>query len=64
MPDIGMIVILAAMIASGSLGFFFTTEAVRLGDVSVVIPFRYARLLFSMAAGILIFGEQVNAIMI
>jgi len=63
-PDIGMIVILAAMIASGSLGFFFTTEAVRLGDVSVVIPFRYARLLFSMAAGILIFGEQVNAIMI
>lgn len=63
-PDIGMIFILAAMIASGSLGFFFTTEAVRLGDVSVVIPFRYTRLLFSMAAGILILGEQVNAIMI
>ena len=63
-PDVGMTVILAAMIASGSLGFFFTTEAVRLGDVSVVIPFRYTRLLFSMAAGILIFGEQVNVIMI
>ena len=63
-PDMGMIAILAAMVAAGSLGFFFTTAAVRLGDVSVVIPFRYTRLLFSMAAGILILGEQVNAIMI
>ncbi|MDA7561860.1 DMT family transporter, partial [Alphaproteobacteria bacterium] len=63
-PDIGMIAILAAMIASGSLGFFFTTKAVRLGDISVVIPFRYTRLLFSVAAGVLILGEQVNAIML
>ena len=63
-PDIGMIAILAAMIISGSLGFFFTTKAVRLGDVSVVIPFRYTRLLFSVAAGILILSEQINAIML
>ncbi|MDC0955226.1 DMT family transporter [Alphaproteobacteria bacterium] len=63
-PDIGMIAILAAMIASCSFGFFFTTAAVRLGEVSVVIPFRYTRLLFSLAAGILILGEQVNAIML
>ena len=63
-PDIGIIVILAAMVASGSFGFLFTTRAVRLGDVSVVIPFRYTRLLFSVAAGILILGEQVNAIML
>ena len=63
-PDIGMVAILAAMVAAGSLGFFFTTKAVRLGDVSVVIPFRYTRLMFSVAAGILILGEQVNAIML
>ena len=63
-PDINMIAILVAMIAFGSLGFFFTTKAVRLGDVSVVIPFRYTRLLFSVAAGILILGEQVNAMML
>ena len=63
-PGVDMIVILAAMISSGSLGFFLTTEAVRLGDVSVVVPFRYTRLLFSLAAGILILGEQVNGIMI
>lgn len=63
-PDLWMTAILAAMIAFGSLGFFFTTKAVRLGDVSVVIPFRYTRLLFSVAAGILILGEQINAMML
>ena len=63
-PGLENIVILTVMIVTGCLGFFFMTEAVRLGDMSVVIPFRYTRLLFSMAAGILILGEQVNAIML
>ena len=63
-PEPSSVAILAAMIAAGCLGFFFMTEAVRLGDISVVIPFRYTRLLFSMAAGILILGEQVNAMML
>ena len=63
-PDIDMVAILAATIVLGSLGFFFTTEAVRLGDVSVVIPFRYTRILFSLAAGILVLGEQVDTIML
>ena len=63
-PDWGIVAILAAMIIAGCLGFYFMTEAVRLGDMSVVIPFRYTRLLFSMAAGILILGEQVNTMML
>ena len=63
-PGLENIFILTAMIVAGCLGFFFMIEAVRLGDMSVVIPFRYTRLLFSMAAGILILGEQVNAIML
>lgn len=64
LPDWGNLAILAAMIIAGCLGFFLMTEAVRLGDMSVVIPFRYSRLLFSMAAGILILGEQVNTMML
>ena len=64
LPDVDNIVTVAAMIATGSVGFFFMTEAVRLGEMSVVSPFRYTRLLFSMAAGILILGEQVNTSMI
>ena len=42
--------------------FFFMTEAVRLGEMSVVIPFRYSRLLFSIA-GILTL-EKVNVMML
>jgi drug/metabolite transporter (DMT)-like permease len=63
-PDLDMIFKLGTMIALGSLGFFFMTGAVRLGDISVVIPFRYSRLLFSVAAGIFFLGEQVDAIML
>ena len=63
-PDLGSVFMVSATIAAGSLGFFFMTEAIRLGDVSLVSPFRYSRLLFSMAAGILILDEQVNAMMI
>ena len=64
MPDIKMTTLFTVMITLGSLGVIFMTEAVRLGDMSVVSPFRYTRLLFSMAAGILILGEQVNAMML
>ena len=53
-PDIGMNFILAAIIGSGSFGFFFMTEGVRASDMFVVIPFSYSQLLFSVAAGILI----------
>ena len=63
-PDIKMTVVFAAMIGLGSLGVIFMTEAVRLGDMSVVSPFRYTRLLFSLAAGVLILDERVNAMMI
>ena len=62
--DLGNVATLSAMIVAGCLGFFFMTEAVRLGDMSVVTPFRYTRVLFSLAAGILILGEQVNAMML
>jgi len=63
-PDFSNFIALVAMIVAGCLGFFFMTEAVRLGEMSVVSPFRYTRLLFSMLAGILILGEQVNTIML
>ena len=63
-PDMIDVVVLAAMVISGSLGFFCMTEAVRLGDMSVVSPFRYTRLLFSLAFGVLILDEQVNTLML
>ena len=64
LPDAGMFGLFAAMIVLGSLGYIFVTNAIRLGEMSVVSPFRYSRLLFSVAVGILILGEQVNAMML
>lgn len=63
-PDMDTIFVVVAMIALGSLGFFFMREAIRWADMSVVVPFRYTRLLFSVAVGIIILGEQVNAVML
>lgn len=45
----------------GVLGYGALTQAMRTGEVSAVTPFRYARLLFAMALGALIFGERPDA---
>ena len=38
--------------------------ATRTGDVSVVVPFRYSRLLFAMVLGALVFGERPGPLML
>lgn len=38
--------------------YFAITSAMRVGDVSAVSPFRYTRLLFGLALGVLLFGER------
>jgi len=42
----------------GSLGYHLLNVSIRLADVSVVVPFRYSRILFGILAGILIFSER------
>ena len=63
-PGGTMIVMFLAMIALGSVGYVCVTNAVRIGEMSVVSPFRYSRLLFSVAAGVIIFGEKLDAMML
>ena len=63
MPDGGTLLQFAFMIALGALGYICVTNAVRVGDMSVVSPFRYSRMLFSVAVGITILGEEVNSMM-
>ena len=50
----------AVMIALGCFGYICVMNAVRQGEMSVVSPFRYTRMLFSVAVGIVILGEAVN----
>mgnify|MGYP000426692410 CR=1 FL=1 len=33
----------------------------RLGEVSVVSPFRYVKIVFGMGAGVIVFGETIDA---
>lgn len=45
-------------ISAGVLGYALIVAGMRIGDASAVTPFRYARLVFTMIGGILVFGER------
>ena len=49
---------LIGAVAIGVLGYYLLTAATRSGEVAVVAPFRYARLVFAMVIGLTVFGEQ------
>ena len=44
----------------GLTGYFLLVLATRKGDVSVIAPFRYSRLLFSLGLASLILGEKLT----
>ncbi len=54
--------ILAVAGTLGTLGMLLTVEAYRFGEVSALAPFPYARILFALAAGYLLFAETVTLI--
>lgn len=54
--------LLAAMTVSVALAFFLVTAALRQGEVSVIIPFRYTRLLFVTALAMVFLGERPDAL--
>lgn len=45
----------------GTLGYYALIAAMRIGEVSVITPFRYTRLLFALIIGWLVFSEPVDA---
>ncbi|WP_281955880.1 DMT family transporter [Pseudophaeobacter arcticus] len=45
----------------GTLAYNALTAAMRHGEISVVAPFRYTRLVFAMALGVLVFGERPDS---
>ncbi|MEP3437073.1 MAG: DMT family transporter [Hoeflea sp.] len=57
MPTVRETTYLAGALAVGVLAYWALTEATRIGEISVVTPFRYSRLVFSMIVGMLVFGE-------
>ncbi len=53
--------ILFGALVFGTAGYWAITAATRIGEVSVVSPFRYTRLLFAIAVGALVFAEPLDA---
>ncbi len=49
--------VLLGAVAFGTGGYWAITAATRTGEVSVVAPFRYTRLVFAIVIGALVFGE-------
>lgn len=50
--------VLICLIGVGVLAYFALTKAMRTGEISVIAPFRYSRLVIAVAFGVLVFGER------
>lgn len=55
---------LTGALITGLFGYYAVTAAMRLGDVSVVAPFRYTRLVFAMILAMIFLGERPDAWML
>lgn len=60
-PDPLGLALLAGASVFGIAAYAALTTAMRTGEVGVVTPFRYTRLLFAMILGTLVFGERPDA---
>jgi len=57
-PDIMSNIHILAATTFGVMAYYWLTIAMRNGDVSVVAPFRYTRIIFALILGATIFGER------
>ena len=57
-PSVAALLKLAGTVLAGLVGYTALTLAMRTGEVSVVAPFRYSRLLIALVFAYFIFGER------
>ncbi|ATF17197.1 DMT family transporter [Phaeobacter gallaeciensis] len=57
-PDVETTVDLVAATLVGVVAYQALTGAMRVGEISVVAPFRYTRLIFAMVLGVVVFHER------
>lgn len=61
LPDLAR---LAGAIVFGGAGYYMLVGATRTGEVAVVVPFRYTRLVFALMLGAAVFGERPDPLML
>lgn len=52
---------MSGALVAGTAGYYALIAAMRLGEVAVITPFRYTRLVFALVIGWLVFAEAVDA---
>lgn len=60
MPDLWQASMLLGALCFGTAGYWAITKGSRMGEVSVVSPFRYSRLIFAIMIGFAVFGEPAD----
>jgi len=56
--------IVIPMIVLGAIGYLLLIASLRMAEISVVMPFRYSRIIFLLALGVFVFDEKPNALML
>ncbi|MDN5568148.1 MAG: DMT family transporter [Paracoccus sp. (in: a-proteobacteria)] len=64
MPDLGQMGLLLGTLVFGVLGYTALVTASRIGEASVVAPFRYSRLAFALIVALVVFGERPDMAML
>ncbi|MDP1669688.1 DMT family transporter [Phaeovulum sp.] len=64
MPGAPEVLGLALATLFGVASYWGLTAAMRMGEVSVITPFRYTRLVFALVLAVLVFGERPDAPML
>ncbi|MCG8614852.1 MAG: DMT family transporter [Desulfobacterales bacterium] len=58
LPDVESALKILAAIVFGVTAYYSLTVAMRTGEVSLVTPFRYTRLVFALIIGVIVFSEK------
>lgn len=56
--------LMGAALVAGVVGYYMIVAAMRIGDVAVVTPFRYTRLIFALMTGYFVFDERPDTLML
>lgn len=56
--------VIIPMVLLGSIGYLLLIAAIRSAEVSVVMPFRYSRIIYLLVLGVLVFDEKPGALML
>lgn len=62
MPTLGQALVLITTVLTLPVGYFGVTAAMRVGDIAVVTPFRYARIVFALILAAVMFGERPDVL--